>query len=430
MSLPPWADDDLEKGMSFDLGFTENAPADGCIMCSQCLAACPTYQETGDLDFSPMGRIRVMRELVEHEQSVSDHQLEQLGSCLQCQRCEAACPSQVQFTQLLTQNLAELRHQRPVDRLVALMQWMVMHPGWLRLSCRLATVYQKTGMQALLRKFGLIKRLGLLELDAMIRPSDRLISLQEHYPATVTEIAKVALFTGCVTSEFDGSLVTDSILLLNRLGVSVWVPPAQDCCGALYRHHGQMQQATELAQRNLSAFAMQPVDAIISLASGCGTCLKDYGGWFEDQTGDMAGQFSDSAMDISAYIDQLNWPADLQPQPLKTTVAVHTPCTFSNHADANSVVLKLLRQIPELEPVVVTGKGCCGAGGTQMLTHRVLAKSLSDNLLNEIDQNDAQILVTSNIGCLLHLSSGLQQRNLAIEVMHPVQLIVRQLKNL
>lgn len=430
MSPPPWVDDDLQMDMRFEPGFTEDAPADGCIMCSQCLAACPTYQETGDLDFSPMGRIRVMRDLVEQEQSVSDHQFEQLASCLQCQRCEAACPSQVQYIKLLNQNLREVRHQRPVDRLVALMQWMVMHPGWMRLSRRLATVYQKTGMQALLRNIGLIKRLGLLELDAMIRPSERVISSQEYYPATVTEIANVALFTGCVTSEFNGALVTDSISLLNQLGVSVRVPPAQGCCGALFRHHGQMQQAVELAQRNLSAFATQPVDAIISLASGCGACLKEYGGWFEDQTNDKAGQFSDRVMDISAYIDQLNWPADLQPQPLKTTVAVHTPCTFSNHTDAISVVLTLLRQIPDLEPVVVTGKGCCGAGGTQMLTHRVLAKRLSDNLLNEIDQNDARILVTSNIGCLLHVSSGLQQRNLAIEIMHPVQLIVRQLKNL
>ncbi len=84
--------------------------------------------------------------------------------------------------------------------------------------------------------------------------------------------------------------------------------------------------------------------------------------------------------------------------------------------------------IPELEVVPLSGEpACCGAGGTQMLNQAEMADGLSDRLLDELESTRARVLLTSNLGCRMQLQASLQQRGLAIELLHPVQLLQRAL---
>jgi glycolate oxidase iron-sulfur subunit len=48
--------------------------------------------------------------------------------------------------------------------------------------------------------------------------------------------------------------------------------------------------------------------------------------------------------------------------------------------------------------------------------------------LNAALDGQPEYLVSSNIGCALHISAGLRERGVVLEVLHPVTLIARQLK--
>src|SRR4051812_21012391 len=101
-----------------------------CVHCGLCLPACPTYVETQDEADSPRGRIHLMKAAVDGRVGISDVVFEHLDRCLVCRACETACPSGVQYHDLIeavrpqvaAAVLGEKKHVR--SRMV---QWAVGH---------------------------------------------------------------------------------------------------------------------------------------------------------------------------------------------------------------------------------------------------------------------------------------------------------------
>jgi glycolate oxidase iron-sulfur subunit len=73
------------------------------------------------------------------------------------------------------------------------------------------------------------------------------------------------------------------------------------------------------------------------------------------------------------------------------------------------------------------GLNCCGAGGMQLLTPQTVNLQLLERKCAYIQDTMPDVIVSPNIGCSLHLQTGLEQAGLAVEVIHPVTFIYRQL---
>src|SRR2546423_13493934 len=72
-----------------------------CVHCGFCLAACPTYSELGQEMDTPRGRIVLMKQVLEGSlpwQAAQPH----VERCLGCLACEPACPSGVQYRDLIS----------------------------------------------------------------------------------------------------------------------------------------------------------------------------------------------------------------------------------------------------------------------------------------------------------------------------------------
>src|SRR5437879_12735918 len=73
-----------------------------CVHCGLCTSACPTYVELGTEMDSPRGRIYLMRAVTDGKLPLDDPDVRQhLDLCLDCQPCESACPSGVQYGKLI-----------------------------------------------------------------------------------------------------------------------------------------------------------------------------------------------------------------------------------------------------------------------------------------------------------------------------------------
>ena len=94
----------------------------GCVHCGFCTDTCPSYQVLGDELDSPRGRIYLIRGLLETGQAHQQLQTH-LDQCLTCRACETACPSGVEYGELLEvgRSLAEKQLRR--GYLQSLLRW-------------------------------------------------------------------------------------------------------------------------------------------------------------------------------------------------------------------------------------------------------------------------------------------------------------------
>lgn len=406
--------------------------ADRCVACGLCLPHCPTYRETRTENESPRGRIALMRALARGDLPLTARLESHLALCLACRNCENVCPANVGYGRLIDSGRAFIEANRSrsfAERILRkmTMDGLIARPRNLRLLANVLRVYQKSGLQRFFRAARLLRLFGLAQWDSQLPLIPPQPAWRQSYPAQAPRRGGVGLFTGCVTGIVDRQTLLAAIYILNRLGYDVHVPHGQVCCGALHQHNGELETAVVLMRRNIDAFAADPLHAIISTASGCGAMLAEYVDCLPDDA--RAAAFSTRVRDISRFLLDCEWPAELQPAPLDARIAVHDPCTLTNVLRAQDHAYRLLESIPGtgIYPLPENNL-CCGAAGVYFLTQPNMAKSLRAHKLKTLKQLVPDILVTSNIGCALHLAHGIEEAGLNIEVIHPIVLIERQLR--
>jgi glycolate oxidase iron-sulfur subunit len=253
---------------------------------------------------------------------------------------------------------------------------------------------------------------------------------REYYPPTGNAKGNVALFTGCISDVVDQTTLQAAIRVLNHFGYGVYVPGKQVCCGALHLHNGESDQARTLAAANLTAFNPLNVQAIITTSSGCGVMLSEYAKlpWLSTPEQESIRLFERKIMDISTFLYETGWPEDVPLKPLEDDIAIHDPCSLRRILRQHDNPQHLLKRIPGIRLQPLPGNTqCCGAAGSYMITHPEMADRLRDDKLRALDSTSTNTVVTSNIGCALHLAAGLRKTGRNVEVVHPVVLLDRQL---
>lgn len=401
-----------------------------CVHCGLCTSACPTYLETGLEMDGPRGRIHTMRGLVDGKIELDEAVGRHLELCLDCRSCETACPSGVQYGRLIepfrvAMEILPGRKARSADWFH---RWILFplfpYPNRMRLALWPVRWIQRLGIDALIRRFGLLRMLPsrLRQMHAMLPPLGRsLPSLPERTHPYGPKRATVALLTGCVADAVFRHVHWATVRVLAANGCEVVVPKGQTCCGALHYHAGAEGPAVERAVANANAIDPDDYDAIVVNVAGCGAMLKDYGHLpIPSEHAERVRKFAAKIRDVSEFLAQLGL---LPPTGwLKMKATYHDACHLCHAQQIRAEPRKLLGSIKGLELAPLEeSEVCCGAAGTYNLTEPAMAERLVERKASHILNAAPEAVFVANAGCALHIARKLREKGSNVWVAHPIE---------
>jgi glycolate oxidase iron-sulfur subunit len=433
------------KPSAFDaLNPPEPAVMDKCVHCGFCLPACPTYVLWGDEMDSPRGRIWLMRKAALGEAPLDNIFQTHIDNCLGCMACMTACPSGVEYNKLIedtrgqVERAAEHNGTRPLsDRLFRKLLFATFpHPRRLRVLGLPLAIYQRSGLQRLVRATGLLKllpeRMSAMESLLPPVPLNPFHSLPRSLAARTTKRGRVGMLTGCVQDAYFAHVNAATARVLAAEGFDVIIPRAQGCCGALMVHSGLDAQATEYAKRMIATFESENLDAIVINAAGCGSTMKEYPHLLRNDPAWSARgvAFSAKCKDISEILAGFESTTPRSPLPLR--VAYHDACHLRHAQNIWQQPRALLAQIPQLTvEEIAEATLCCGSAGVYNLLNPEPANELGDRKVAHLLATNAQAVVSANPGCLLQLMNGLRRRRAAeLPTFHMVELLDASIRGL
>jgi glycolate oxidase iron-sulfur subunit len=304
------------------------------------------------------------------------------------------------------------------------------YPERLRALAVPLILYARSGLQALVRRAGWLRRLPprLAQLDALLPPLTFADLRRDAPPFTAAKDgcarASVGLVAGCVQRAFFPNVNAATVRVLSAEGCDVRVPPDQGCCGALSLHSGRLDEAKRFARALIARFEHEPVDTIVINAAGCGSTLKEYG---ELLAGEPA--FAERARAFAAKVRDVNeFLAALEPQAprgrIERRVAYHDACHLAHAQGVREAPRTLLRSIPGLELLEIPqGEMCCGSAGTYNLFEPASAHEIGERKADNVASVAPDLLASANPGCTLQITSILRERGAALAAAHPIELL-------
>ena len=415
-----------------------------CMHCGMCLPTCPTYMETKRERNSPRGRIALMRSIADGQSAVTESFGDEMYYCLGCLACMTACPAGVDYVGLFETARAEVEGAQVLESTQrSFWRWftlevLFMHPRLLRLAGLMLRIYQRSGLERLVRKLHLTHLLPrkLRELEPQTP------QMAEHFsPALIDELEapaapakwRVALLTGCVQDLVFSRINRDTADVLLANGCEVITPREQFCCGSLHAHNGAPHLAAELARRQLDMFDVESLDAIITNAGGCGSHLKHYSHLLagDPAYAGRARMWDAKVKDIHEWLVQTGFRKPSAPCGL-AEVTYHESCHLCHGQKITSQPRTVLSSIPGLRVTELPESNwCCGSAGIYNITQTEQSAKLLARKLDHIEQTKVPAVATSNPGCHLQLANGLAARvtSLCREVTQPVSLLAQAYRN-
>lgn len=383
-----------------------------CIRCGFCLEACPTFTVTGNELESPRGRIYLVRSADEGKLDWQEDVKPHLDACLGCLACMTACPSGVDYSEILEIARDKIEEQSPVVPKKLLLS-STTYPPALKVQLLVG------GMLPGKRIPGFISKLLSGEPPEVDLPqaqhSAAFPPLEESGPLPPVK-GEVYFLEGCAMRVLFPRVHQATRRLLRRVGYVVRETP-QGCCGALHAHNGYLEEARNMANRLMRAM---PYDLpVVVNSAGCGSTMKRY----DELTGEA--RFGGRVVDASEFLLSHGLMDALAGSPgLPITATYHDACHLAHGQRITTEPRQLLAAIPQLNLVPLPEADmCCGSAGIYNVTQPKMARELVERKYANIAATGASVVATGNPGCHAWIAQAAREHGQGVQVLHTMELL-------
>ncbi len=384
-----------------------------CLRCGICLSVCPIYSEERHEGTVARGKVHLIRKLLEGKLQLTPRLRQYMDLCLGCQACVENCPSQVSTDKIVCAARAQFVKEKGLPLVYYLaLRWGLKNPAL---------------MSALFTSLGLARNMALTKLlPRTLKDKEEILpplpaqTFWQQYKKTKPSRRKVAYFVGCLTNLVYPQVGLATLRVLEVAGYEVIAPQAF-CCGLPHYSSGDLETARELAGKNVALFDALDVDAILTDCGSCGSALKEYVRWLDNDS--RARKFSEKIRDVSEFIVNT---AGLKPgmRSLGRTVTYHDSCHLNRSMGVVKEPRAILRTLPGVQyEEAVEANRCCGGAGTFNLRHGELSMKILGRKMDNVKATGADTIAVGCPSCRMQLSYGAKKNNVPVDVLHPVELL-------
>lgn len=396
-----------------------------CIRCGLCQMVCPIYAELGSEPAVARGKVRLVKELIDGNITVSPRFKEIMDLCLNCKACVANCPPAVHTDKLVLAARAHIADKVGLPFPVkAVLQNFLPNNDMQGFAAKMAYFYQISGMQKLVRTSGILKAVSTdMAHQESLMPNfapQTFRSILSQRPQKKGGKIRVAYFISCMTNMVNPALGKAAIDVLERHGCEVVIPTDVQCCGTPHLAYGDREMAKKLVAHNVKLLMETGAEVIVTDCATCGGVLKEYGELLPE-----AAAFAKKVRDVSEFlVDTIGVKAGSKP--IETIVTYHDSCHLNRGQGVKAQPREILKVIPGLVfKEMPESDRCCGSAGSFGMTHYELSQRILDRKLNNAASVNAAIIATGCPACRMQINHGIARRNLPMTVEHPIELLAK-----
>jgi L-lactate dehydrogenase complex protein LldE len=234
----------------------------------------------------------------------------------------------------------------------------------------------------------------------------------------------VSLFVTCIVDQFFPEVGESVVRVLRRHGVEVDFPRDQSCCGQPLLNSGFAKRAAGLGRRVLKSF---DGDKPVVVPSGsCASMIRVY--YPQLFEGDrryqsMAENLASRTYEFGEYMVKVLGVTEAEAS-FAGGVTYHPSCHLLREVEASAESEGLVRAAcGDRYTPLPQGETCCGFGGTFAVKMSHISESMLEDKVVNVLATGAEGLVSSDMGCLMHIGGGLSRRGANVRPMHLAQLL-------
>ena len=228
----------------------------------------------------------------------------------------------------------------------------------------------------------------------------------------------VQIFIPCFIDQLYPNVGFNMEKVLIKAGCSVDYNVNQTCCGQPAFNAGYWGEAKDVCSKFLKDF--EGADYIVGPSASCVGFVRNYYGKLFDNSSvhNEVKNFTGKIFELSEFlVNVLKFDDFGASLPAKATY--HNSCAALRECKIKAEPQQLLSKVKGLEMIqMADNETCCGFGGAFAVKFEPISVAMADQKVNNAEDTGAEIIISTDMSCLMHIDGVIQHKKSNLKVMH------------
>lgn len=229
----------------------------------------------------------------------------------------------------------------------------------------------------------------------------------------------VQIFIPCFIDQLYPQVGFNMVKVLEKAGCTVTYNENQTCCGQAAYNAGFWGEAKDVCKKFLTDF--EGTDYIVGPSASCVGFVRNYYKTLFTNSSlqqQQVNEIENRIFEFSEFLIKILGVDDFGAT-LHAKATYHNSCAALRECKVKAEPQQLLGKVQGLEMIdMAENETCCGFGGTFAVKMEPISVAMGNNKIDNALATGAEVLISTDMSCLMHLEGIIKNRNANLQVMH------------